>query len=94
MHIYNQVFSYVHERLGKPQKLIRLSAPTNELLCRIHNRGRKNGSGIDSDYLIKFERSLETVINQFYCDVPITTINTENITLSDYDDAFLEKLLT
>lgn len=94
MHIYNQVFSYVHEHLGKPQKLIRLSAPTSELLCRIHNRGRKNESRIDSDYLIKFECSLETAINQFYSDVPIITVGTENIMLSDYDDVFLEKLLT
>ena len=94
MHIYNQIFSYILERLGKPKKLIKLSASTEELLHRINNRGRKNELGIDSDYLIKFENSLAKAINKFYSDVPFININTEDISFSDYDNDFLEGLLT
>ena len=94
MNIYDQIFSYILKRIGKPKKLIKLSASTDELLHRIYRRGRKNESGIDGDYLIEFENSLEKAINQFYSDVPLITINTEDISFLDYDNDFLERLLT
>lgn len=93
MYIYNQIFSYIQEWIGKPKKLIKLSTSTEELVNRIHNRGRKNEMGIDGTYLKIFEKSLEEAIIRYYCDVPIVNLNTEIVSISEYDDVFLERLL-
>lgn len=93
MYIYDQIFSYIKNTIGKPKKLIRLSASTEELICRIHNRGRKNEKGIDNNYLKKFENSLEKAIFKYYSDVPIVMLNTETVTISEYNRVFLEGLL-
>lgn len=93
MHIYDQVFSYIQERMGKPQKLIKLLTSTEELICRIHNRGRKNEVRIDSNYLKNFECALEKAIDKYYSDVPTITLNTEKISITEYDSVFLDRLL-
>lgn len=93
LYIYNQIFSYTQERIGKPKKIIKLSASIKELIYRIHNRGRENETDIDSDYLKKFENCLEMAIDKFYSDIPLIAINTEDISFLDYDNKFLEKLL-
>lgn len=93
LYIYNQIFSYIQERIGNPKKLIMLSASTEELIRRICNRGRENEAGIEGDYLNKFENCLKMAIDKFYRDIPFIAINTEDISFLDYDNEFLEKLL-
>lgn len=92
MHIYNQIFIYVVEKIGKPQKLIKLSASADELLSRIKKRGRENEQSINKSSLLKFEESLSRAIERFYDDVPLIEINTEQYLPCDYDKGFLEKL--
>lgn len=92
MQIYDQVFSYIQERLGKPQKLIWLSAPIDTLVSRINKRGRENEQGIDASYLSKFVDSLEKAIKKFYSDVPLININTKIITPVEYSGDFLKGL--
>lgn len=92
MKIYDQVFGYIIEQIGKPQKLIRLSAPVDELILRIKTRGRKNEQSISRRSLIKFEESLSMAIEHFYTDVPLIRVQTEQYVLSDYNEAFLRNL--
>lgn len=92
MKIYNQVFDYILKHIGKPQKLIRLSASVDELILRIKSRGRRNEQGIDKISLIKFEDCLNMAIERFYYDVPLTKIDTEQYSLSDYNKSFMLKL--
>lgn len=92
MEIYDQVFSYIIEQIGKPQKLARLSAPMGELLSRIKGRGRKNEQGINKLSLLKFEESLDLAIDRFYSDVPLVRIQTEQYSPSDYNETFLRSL--
>lgn len=92
MEIYDQVFGYIIERIGKPQKLVRLSAPTDELISRIKRRGRQNEQSISKLSLIKFEESLSMAIARFYADVPLIQVQTEQYAPSDYNEAFLQSL--
>lgn len=92
MEIYNQIFSYILEQLGKPQKLIRLYASADELISRIKKRGRENEQSINKSSLLKFEESLSIAIERFYYDVPLVKINTEHYSPSDYSKGFLENL--
>ena len=92
MGIYNGIFTYVIEQIGKPQKLIRLYASENELLSRIKKRGRENEQSISKSSLLRFEESLSIAIEQFYADVPLIKINTEQYSPSDYSKGFLETL--
>ena len=84
MEIYNQIFTYIVEKIGKPQKLIKLYASVDELALRIKNRGRKNEQNISISSLLKFEENLNVAIEQFYYDVPLVEINTEQYSVSDY----------
>jgi deoxyadenosine/deoxycytidine kinase len=93
MEIYNQVYIYILEQIGKPQKLIRLSTSLDELISRISKRGRNNEQSIDKTYLMKFENGLAKAIELFYSDVPLIHINTEQVSFSDYNREFLEGLL-
>lgn len=92
MEIYDQVFNYALKKIGKPQKLIKLYASTDELLSRIKSRGRQNEQGISRSSLVKFEESLSLAIKRFYDDVPLVKINTEQYSLSDYGEEFLQGL--
>nr|WP_312579610.1 deoxynucleoside kinase [Sedimentibacter sp.] len=92
MEIYNQIFSYVIEQIGKPQKLIKLYASADELISRIKNRGRENEQSINKSSLLRFEESLSIAIERFYDDVPLIKINTEEYSPSDYCKGFLENL--
>ena len=92
MEIYNQIFSYVVEQIGKPQKLIRLYASEDELLSRIKKRGRGNEQSINKSSLLKFEESLSKAIERFYNDVQLIKINTEQYSPSDYCEGFLRNL--
>ena len=92
MEIYDQVFGYILERIGKPQKLVRLSAPADELIARIRRRGRQNEQGISELSLLKFEESLSMAIGRFYADVPLVRVQTEQYAPSDYSEAFLRSL--
>ena len=92
MGIYNRIFAYVIEQIGKPQKLIRLYASENELLSRIKKRGRENEQSISKSSLLRFEESLSIAIEQFYADVPLIKINTEQYSPSDYSKGFLERV--
>ena len=92
MEIYNQIFAYVIEHIGKPQKLIKLHASADELILRIKNRGRTNEQSIDKSSLLKFEKSLSIAIERFYDDVPLIKVFTEQYSPSDYSKEFLESL--
>lgn len=92
MEIYDQVFGYIIERIGRPQKLIRLLASTDELISRIQKRGRENEQSISKLSLLKFEESLSTAIERYYSDVPLVKVQTEQHTPSDYNKAFLLNL--
>lgn len=92
MEIYDQVFGYIIERIGRPQKLIRLFASTDELISRIQSRGRENEQSISKMSLLKFEESLSTAIERFYSDVPLVGVETEQLAPSDYNKAFLLSL--
>lgn len=92
MEIYNQIFAYVIEKIGKPKKLIKLYASADELISRIRNRGRENEQSINKSSLLKFEESLNIAIERFYDDVPLIEINTEQHSPSDYCKGFLENL--
>lgn len=92
MEIYDQVFDYMIERIGRPQKLIRLFASTDELISRIQSRGRENEQGISRLSLLKFEESLSTAIERYYSDVPLVRIHTGQYALSDYNKTFLLSL--
>lgn len=88
MEIYNQIFDYVMQQIGKPQKLIKLYASADELISRIKNRGRQNEQGINRSSLLIFEESLRIAIERFYDDVPLVEINTEQYSPSDYCKGF------
>lgn len=92
MGIYNQIFDYILERIGKPQKLIKLHASADELLLRIRNRGRQNEQGIGRSSLLKFEESLGKAIERFYGDVPVVVVDTEHYAPEDYDRGFLQRV--
>lgn len=92
MEIYDQVFNYALKKIGKPKKLVKLCASTDELLSRIKNRGRQNEQGISRSSLLKFEESLCLAIERFYDDVPLVKINTEHCSISDYNEKFLQNL--
>lgn len=92
MKIYDQVFGYIIERIGRPQRLIRLSAPADELISRIKSRGRENEQSISKLSLLKFEESLSTAIERFYSDVPLVIVQTEQHIPSDYNKVFLLNL--
>jgi len=92
MEIYNQIFAYVLEQIGKPQKLIRLYASADELILRIKNRGRANEQGICKSSLLSFEESLNTAVEQFYADIPLIELDTEQYSPLDYCKEFLDKL--
>jgi deoxyadenosine/deoxycytidine kinase len=92
MPIYNKIFAYIIDRIGKPQKLIRLYASADELLSRIKRRGRENEQSINKSSLLKFEESLSVAIERFYDDVPLIKINTEQYLPSDYCEGFLKNL--
>lgn len=92
MEIYNQIFAYILEQIGRPQKLIRLYASADELILRIKKRGRENEQSINKSSLLKFEESLSIAIDRFYYDVPLVKINTEQHSQSDYCKRFLENI--
>ena len=92
MEIYDQIFNYIIKKIGKPQKLIKLYASTDELLSRIRSRGRQNEQGISRSSLLKFEERLTFAIERFYDDVPLVKINTEQYSISDYSEEFLHSL--
>lgn len=92
MEIYNQIFAYILDRVGKPQKLIRLNASADELLLRIENRGRTNEQSINKSSLVEFERCLDYAITRYYNDVPIVMLNTEQYFPSHYSKEFLGSL--
>lgn len=92
MEIYDQIFNYIINKIGKPQKLIKLYASTDELLSRIKSRGRQNEQGISRSSLLKFEESLSLAIERFYDDVSLVKINTEQYSISDYSEEFLQNL--
>lgn len=92
MEIYDQVFGYIIEQIGRPQKLIRLFASTDELISRIKSRGRENEQRISKMSLLKFEESLSTAIERFYSDVPMVRVQTEQHAPSDYNKEFLLSL--
>ena len=92
MKIYDQVFGYILERIGRPQKLIRLSASVNELISRIKSRGRQNEQSISELSLLRFEESLSVAIERFYSDVPLVIVQTEQYSVSDYSEDFLRSL--
>ena len=92
MKIYNQIFDYIIEQIGKPQKLIRLYASADELISRIKKRGRENEQSIDKFSLLKFEEDLSIAIERFYGEVPLLKINTEQHSTSNYKKGFLENL--
>ncbi len=94
MTIYNKIFAYIIDRIGRPQKLIRLYTSTDELLSRIKKRGRENEQSINTPELLKFEESLILAIERFYGDVPLIKINTEQYSPSDYCEGFLKNLLS
>lgn len=89
MEIYDQVFGYIIGKIGRPQKLIRLSAPVDKLIARIKSRGRENEQGISEPSLLKFEESLCVAVERFYADVPIVRIQTDQYVPADYNKAFL-----
>lgn len=93
MPIYQQLFEYVLERLGKPQKLIRLSATMQTLLTRIKKRDRQNEQNISGDYLLDIERGIDKAIDLFYNDIPIVEINTDKYYITDYTPNFLKNLI-
>ncbi len=92
MEIYNQIFAYILEQIGRPHKLIRLYASVDELILRIKKRGRENEQSINKSSLLKFEESLSFAIDRFYYDVPLVKINTEQYSQSDYCKRFLENI--
>ena len=92
MTIYNQIYAYVIERIGKPQKLIKLYASADELISRIKKRGRANEQSINKSSLLKFQNSLSMAIERFYDDVPLIEVNTEQFSPSDYCKEFLGNL--
>ena len=92
MEIYDQIFNYIIKKIGRPQKLIKVYASTDELLLRIKSRGRQNEQGINRSSLLKFEESLTLAIERFYGDVPLVKINTEQYSISDYSEGFLQSL--
>lgn len=92
MEIYDQVFNYIIKKIGKPQKLIRLYASSDELLSRIKKRGRQNEQGINKSSLLKFEENLNQAIKRFYDNVLLVKVNTEQYSLSDYSEKFLHGL--
>lgn len=92
MEIYNSIFAYIIDRIGKPKKLIWLHASADELLLRIKKRGRENEQSINKSSLLKFEESLSRAIKRFYYDVPLIEIFTEQYLPSDYCKEFLENL--
>jgi Deoxynucleoside kinases len=94
LQIYKQIFSYTQEKIGKPKKLIRLSASSDELLVRIKSRGRDNEQTIEKEYLLRFEKCLSEAIDQFYADIPIIRIDTEKHSQTEYTIEFLEKVST
>ena len=92
MEIYDQIFNYIIKKIGRPQKLIKVYASTDELLLRIKSRGRQNEQGISRSSLLKFEESLTLAIERFYGDVPLVKISTEQYSISDYSEGFLQSL--
>lgn len=89
LEIYDQVFGYIIEKIGRPQKFIRLSAPVDKLIARIKSRGRENEQGISEPSLLKFEESLCVAVERFYADVPMVRIQTDQYVPADYNKAFL-----
>ena len=90
--IYDALFNHILERAGKPQKVIYMNASVDALLMRIRNRKRLNEQGISPEYLLTVKKYLEEGLREIYHDVPIVEINSEQVSLSDYNLGFLTSL--
>lgn len=93
MDAYNAVFSVIVNKIGLPQRIIRLTTSNDELSKRIKNRGRSNEMSITREYLSVVDKNIEFALKKFYHKIEIAVVNTETIDSSRYDDSFLKKLI-
>lgn len=91
--IYKQIFNFIIDKIGKPQKLVCLKSSPQILSKRILERGRENEQNIPEDYLNKIEVSLIQAVQAVYSNVPVVFINTNEISFSNYSKEFLLKLI-
>ena len=88
--LFDKVYSILTRDVPKPDLVIYLHAPVNELIGRINTRGRDYEQNFDANYL----RNLLELYTDFfasYNDTPLLTVDTTGIDFRD-DDSLQELL--
>jgi deoxyguanosine kinase len=92
--IYEKMFEYIIERIGRPNKIIYLEAPIDILLKRIAKRGRNSEKSIASDYLTLVDKNIRITIEKKFCNVPLVAVSTEMTKSTAYDKRFIDSLIS
>lgn len=91
--IYEKLFDHILEEIGLPLRVVMLNTDTNTLLKRIATRRRGNESPITSEYLASVQKNIERVIAGKFPDIQISSIDSAQIDITEYNSCLLKKLV-
>lgn len=73
--MYFDMLKLIISKIKKPHKIIRITCPINDLICRIKRRNRKYESTITYEFLEKLEIEIDNSICELYPNVELLKIN-------------------
>jgi len=90
--LYSQLYNHLRPQVPTPDLVIYLQASVDQLMTRIHRRGRPMEKNITEDYMMKLS---ETYTRHFYdyTESPLLIVNSDRFNFADDRDHF-EMLLT
>ena len=90
--LYSQLYNHLRPQVPTPDLVIYLQASVDQLMSRIHRRGRPMEKGITEDYMMKLS---ETYTRHFYdyAESPLLIVNSDRFNFADNREHF-EMLLT
>jgi len=84
--LYDRMYEILKEQVPKPDVVVYLQAPLNELLDRIDERGRPYEQDMDPGYLDRL-RSLYRNFFDHYDEAPLIEVDTTKVDFSEDDEA-------
>ncbi|MEP7156695.1 MAG: deoxynucleoside kinase [Betaproteobacteria bacterium] len=90
--LYSQLYNHLRPQVPTPDLVIYLQASVDQLMTRIHKRGRPMEKSITEDYMMKLS---ETYTRHFYdyAESPLLIVNSDRFNFADNPEHF-EMLLT
>lgn len=90
--LYSQLYNHLRPQVPTPDLVIYLQASVDQLMARIHRRGRPMEKNISEDYMMKLS---ETYTRHFYdyAESPLLIVNSDRFNFAE-DREHFELLLT